>query len=280
MITYLKIGTNGRLSNQMFQYATLVSVAKANSFDYVLPNSCIKKTYDAYFNPVTNRSELGCFELFDCFKINCELIEDNELRKEIRYQYNEPSFLFDGAIFRINDHTNIHGYFQSWKYIVEHEYEIRKQFGFKDEILEKAKKYINSIKCGSLVSLHVRRGDYLTKQHFHPVCSNIYYATAIEKLKDKLKDITILVQSDDIEWCKNNFIGEEFIFSEKCSGFEDMARMTLCDHHIIANSSFSWWGAWLNSNPNKIIYAPSQWFGDNPACPDSKDLVPREWILL
>jgi len=280
VITYFRIGHNGRLGNQMFQYATLVSIAEKNGYKYVLPSSCIERSYDAYYNALTQKRELAGFDLFDSFEIECDLIDDFELSKKIFYVYQEIGNVFAADIFRIPDFSNIEGYFQSEKYFIDSELEIRKQFIFKKEILDSAVTFINSIRGKPLVSLHVRRGDYISLQSAHPLCTMEYYNFAISELESLLGEVRVLVISDDIEWCKQNFIGEKYVFSEGCSGIEDMARMSLCDHNIIANSSFSWWGAWLNNHKNKLVYAPEKWFGPKFANHSLVDLFPEKWRII
>ena len=126
-----------------------------------------------------------------------------------------------------------------------------------------------------MVSVHVRRGDYTKLQDHHPLCTVEYY----EKAMAMFKDHSFLVFSNDIEWCKENIKGPRVMYSEEESAAKDLQLMASCDHNIIANSSFSWWGAWLNDNQNKKVIAPSNWFG--PTCDhSSKDIVPETWIRI
>jgi len=130
---------------------------------------------------------------------------------------------------------------------------------------------------GETVSLHIRRGDYLRTQDHHPVCSLDYYMDALSKFRDK--EYKFIVFSDDVDWCRNNF-NEDFIFTEGNTDYEDMWLMSLCDHNIIANSSFSWWGAWLNDNPNKRVIAPKKWFGPSYSNWKLDDLFCNDWEVL
>ncbi len=280
MITYFRIGQNGRLGNQMFQYATLLSVALKNDYQHVVPASSVDRTYSAYYNALTQKRELSGFELFDCFEIECDLVNDIELARNIRFSYQEIGNEFSNQVFKIPDFSNIDGYFQSEKYFADHELEIRKQFVFKEEILDPAREYVKALRGQPLVSLHVRRGDYLALQAAHPLCTMDYYQAAISEIEEILGNVKVLVISDDIQWCKQNFIGEKYIFSENCNDKEDLARMSLCNHNIIANSSFSWWGAWLNNHKNKLVYAPKNWFGPKFANHSLKDLFPKTWRVL
>ena len=126
-------------------------------------------------------------------------------------------------------------------------------------------------------SIHVRRGDYIGNG-LHEVCHLEYYLEAVEEMKSRTEIDKFIVFSDDIAWCKENFIGENFLFIENNSNIEDLYLQTQCTNNIICNSSFSWWGAWLNANPNKVVIAPECWYGD--LSKDTKDLLPEKWIKL
>ncbi len=135
------------------------------------------------------------------------------------------------------------------------------------------------------VSIHIRRGDYVTNtsaNDFHGLCSLEYYSAGIEYVLSRVPDATLDVFSDDIEWARLNIrIPAPTIFIDHNQGrssWEDMRLMSRCQHHIIANSSFSWWGAWLNPSPDKIVIAPSKWFADSSILTD--DIVPSTWIRI
>lgn len=128
--------------------------------------------------------------------------------------------------------------------------------------------------------MHIRRGDYVLYPDHHPTCNIDYYKNAIKIINDSSETRKkILIFSDDKEWCRNNFIGDEYIISENDNPYIDLYLMTLCDHHIIANSSFSWWGAWLNYNANKIVVAPSQWFG-SAIVKNTSDVYCKNWKII
>jgi hypothetical protein len=265
MITHKSIGYSGRLGNQMFQYAALKSLALKKRFDYGLPNHLNIKFDGAY--DFTNSRWINLkLDLFECFDIKCQLLETLP-----QNEYIEQNFTFNQNFFEINDNTFIEGYFQSYKYFEDYKDEIKKDFIFKSKILDKCKlvikQYINP------VSIHVRRGDYVA----HPGYWNItpeYIQEALNYFTDK--KYTFLIFSDDIEWCKQVF-PKEVIFVEGNNQFEDLCLMSLCDHNVIANSSYSWWGAYLNQNPDKKVIAPSNWF--IPAKP-LNDLYPNNWIVI
>jgi hypothetical protein len=125
------------------------------------------------------------------------------------------------------------------------------------------------------ISIHVRRGDYLHQQYHHPICSAEYYSQAIDLINE---NIPIVIFSDDINWCKENIKADFYIENNK--NYEDLYLMTKAKHNIIANSSFSWWGAWLNKNPDKIVVAPGIWFGEGYLHLDLSDLIPEEWKVI
>lgn len=177
--------------------------------------------------------------------------------------YTEPSFIYTPIPYKPN--LNLSGYFQSEKYFED----------CQDLIQNLLTPTLGFDIKWDYTSIHVRRGDYVNlKKEFTQLDMN-YYHKAMQLTKTQ----KYLVFSDDIIWCKKQFIGDEFIFSEGKSPVEDLALMLCCEHNIIANSSFSWWGAYLNKNPSKIVIAPSTWFG--PALPhNTKDLLPADWIKI
>ena len=189
---------------------------------------------------------------------------------------SEPNDFTYQKEFKLNTSKNIilDGYFQSYKYF-EH---------IKDKILDifspsvKDLNYINKkYKTGKgIVSIHVRRGDYTNLNDYHHNLKLEYYLNAIDYFTDK----EFLVFSDDIQWCKSQFKGDHFKFVEGEKDYIDLYIMSLCEHNIIANSTFSWWGAYLNKNSNKIIIYPNKWFGPKNDEFKTIDLFPDEWICL
>ncbi len=174
----------------------------------------------------------------------------------------------------LSDNILLSGYFQTEKYFKHRRNEIL-------ELFAPTKEQLNYIKAkyGELentCSIHVRRGDYVRQPGNHPLCTTEYYQKAIMKMS---KDIKFLIFSDDIPYCKHIFNGERFTFIENELDFIDIYIMSLCDNNIIANSTFSWWGAWLNNNKNKVVISPSVWFGVNKPL-DTKDIIPPEWIKI
>jgi hypothetical protein len=263
MITHKSIGYSGRLGNQMFQYAALKALSLKTGYEMFLPNH-IDIKHDGCFDMTNNKWIEYKLDLLDCFDLSYPIL-DNTLPN----QYQEQSFEFE--LFTIPDDTSIDGYFQSYKYFEDFKQDILNDFKFRDEILNKCQEEI--FKHINPVSIHIRRGDYVN----HPGFWNItpeYTQKAFNHFTDD--EYTFLIFSDDIEWCKQIF-PEGVVFVEGNDQFEDLCLMSLCDHNIISNSSYSWWGAYLNKNPNKKIIAPKNWF--IPAKP-LNDLYPKTWTII
>jgi len=185
-------------------------------------------------------------------------------------KYTEPFFNYHPLSAVKN--TLFWGYFQSEKYFINHESEIRSLFEPSETIKKNLKDRYGNV--NDYTSLHVRRGDYLNLSAHHPTCTMEYYKKALNRCPGK-----VLVFSDDIDWCKNNFLDPRFEFVSNNLDYEDLYLMSMCKNNIIANSSFSWWGAWLNKNPNKVVIAPKVWFG-SAINHDTKDLLPVSWTTM
>lgn len=248
----------GGLGNYLFQIATSLALCLDNKDTLVYDDNdatVVHKPIDSYRDNI--------FRNINFNKINYNVIH-----------YNEPNFHFNKVDYVPNIRLN--GYFQSEKYFNHHREEILKFFSPTQDIIEKLKTKYPFIDKSNICSIHVRRGDYLRLPHHHPVCSSVYYGEAINYIGG---NNVFLVFSDDIDWCKNTFKGSSFIFVEGNTDFEDLYLMSMCKNNIIANSSFSWWGAWLNKNPDKIVIAPNIWFG-NAVTHNTKDLIPKTWKII
>jgi hypothetical protein len=265
MITHKSIGYSGRLGNQMFQYAALRSVSLKTGFDCFLPNNT-KIKQDGVFDFTNNKWIEYKLDLLDCFDIKCPVLEI-----DLPLEYQEQNFTFDSKIFNISDNISIEGYFQSYRYFIGYKNEIKKEFTFKQEILTKNIQIISTY--SNPVSIHIRRGDYVNHPNYWSITPE-YIQKALSYFDDD--EYTFLIFSDDINWCKQIF-PEGVIYIEGNNAFEDLCLMSLCNHNIIANSSFSWWGAYLNNNINKKIIAPSNWFANSKPL---IDLYPPNWIII
>ena len=173
----------------------------------------------------------------------------------------------------------LQGYFQTEKYFKHIEDEIREDFTFKDDVLAPCKEMIEDVE--NPVALHVRRTDYVTNSANHPPCTLDYYREALSHFEAHRN---VIVFSDDPAWCNEQelFSGEHFMISENDDNRVDLCLMSLCDDFIIANSTYSWWGAWLSTNKDKKVIAPKQWFGTQGYTKDhnTEDVIPNEWIRL
>ncbi|WWR15396.1 alpha-1,2-fucosyltransferase [Lachnospiraceae bacterium JLR.KK008] len=176
----------------------------------------------------------------------------------------------------------LQGYFQTSVFPSIVEKELRKEFVFSNTDDKGLKKLSESLCNKNVVSVHIRRGDYLHNQRMYGgICTGDYYKRAIELICDKVKSPVFCFFSNDIEWVKKNYNEKETIYVEENMFDEyhdwyDMYLMSLCKHNIIANSSFSWWGAWLNQNQDKMVIAPQKWVNVN----SMEDICPEEWIRM
>jgi len=283
MITFHQIGYLGRLGNQMFQFASTIGIGGKLGIGVKFPiENCTKLEKAGPFIPEKNENmEVKC-DLLECFDIDPSYFTELD-GMGISSYYQEASFKYDPGILNIRDSMTLIGYFQTEKYFLEHRDLILSQFTFKPQYFKSASDYVQSIRRNNIdkriVSIHIRRGDYVMYPNHHPVCSKLYYRTAIDLIKSEIPDVKFLIFSDDPEWCKTEFFGEDYIISDLADQYLELCAMSLCDHHIIANSSFSWWGAWLNKNSDKKVIAPSKWFG--PAIDhDTSDLYCQNWIKI
>lgn len=290
MITFLKLGSLGRLGNQLFQYAALRATGLKNGYEVKIPN------------PKT-QSWQGQNCLLDNFNIPVKHLTPTDYSK-ISSTHREPDWSkLDLNLSKIKDNTNIEGYFQSTAYFEEFEDVIRAELKPKDEFINRNLPFINGLKeqypDHELVSVHIRRGDNCQNLDYgnHRIYNDVYnenglYFDYLNKAKDvfKNKKVKYIIftggargdedNTTDIEWCKSVFKGEDFIFSEDQKQIDDFIRIMLCDHNIISHiSSFGWWAAYLNNNPNKMVVAPKYYHPDNLTLIREK-FYPKEYILI
>ena len=214
-----------------------------------------------------------------------------KLRIEKKSHFIEKNFFFSPNFFQLKSPVYLDGYWQSYKYLQSCEDEVRNEFTFKNQLSGLNYEISKQIDSVDSVSVHVRRGDYLSNPKFssvHGFIGTDYYNKAFQLVQDRISSPHYFVFSDDIEWAKSNLsLDKKTIFVSKNasnSSFEDMRLMSLCKHNVIANSTFSWWGAWLNNNSDKIVVAPNNWLADRNAVPNYnkfiEDLFPENWILI
>jgi hypothetical protein len=262
MITFNLLGRYGRFGNQMFQYAALFSIAKTRKYQFGIPYNV--KSENPYMNMCLN-------EAFE----NLSAKDSSNFVPIQRTQ--ESAFTYNAGIFGISDNTDIVGYFQSEKYFVDYRNDLLKEFAFKESILQKATD-VRSVTKEPVISVHLRMGDYKNLVGKHPIMEKEYYQQALDILP---KDLLIIGFSDEPEQASKIFdsLGRKYFITNPDDQYTDMCTMTLCDYHVIANSSYSWWGAWL-SDTKKVI-APHNWFGDDPAMPKNwSDIYCKDWVVL
>ncbi|MDQ7083781.1 MAG: alpha-1,2-fucosyltransferase [Sulfurovum sp.] len=280
---------SGGLGNQMFQYAIAKTMAKNNS-------DIFKVDLSFYLKQTLRKYELNLFNINENIATEYEVRryrgkEDFifKIKTKLKLHISRPSFyilekkltLFDREIYAKNDHIYLDGFWQNEKYFMDMRDEIIQDFTLKNTISKDAKVYLAVIEQINSVSLHVRRGDYVEDSHTnhtHGTCNLDYYKNAINYISSKIEKPKFYIFSDDIAWCKENFDfleNKTFVDNTK-NALDDLELMKQCKHNIIANSTFSWWGAWLNLNTNKIVITPKIWFTSNP----NLHLASEEWIKI
>jgi len=288
MLAFNHLGRLGYLANQMFQYAAIKGIAAFNEIEYMIPEDNEMQLFQGFkMTTVTkNRGFLGDTNRRDGrgAPVACPMVAEKGFEFDVDLFNNPPK------------DASLYGFFQSEKYFLNVLDEIEEDFTFDEEILEPCQEFISDI-GGKVASVHLRRGDYIQNSANHFNLPDEWFEEAVSKFPDH----TILVFSDDIAWCKEQkmFSDERFKFSETEDGkvvtrdgrwesknmdhWYDLCLQTLCDDNIISNSTFSWWGAYLNKNPNKTVIAPdpkTKWFGPANAHLDTKDVIPESWVLL
>lgn len=288
----------GGLGNQMFQLAAGKALAFKYSSELILDFENIsekkeKLTPREFELSIFDKGDFKLLKKSDRAKLLAEELSlsrkilNKIVRQQICQYYRQPSFNYDGNFSSIPDNAYLIGYFQSEKFFSPFEEEIRKSFEFPESISDRNKEISEKIKNSNSVSVHVRRGDYVkvaSNLAHHGLCSETYYNAAFAEVKNKVENPVFYFFSDDIDWVKTNFsTGTTAHYISHNTGdqsFEDMRLMSHCKHHIIANSSFSWWGAWLNPSKDKMVIAPKPWF-DNPKKEEQTvDLIPNNWIRI
>lgn len=184
---------------------------------------------------------------------------------------------YDGKILNLDD-VYLLGYWQSEKYFEKSTGDIKKLY--RSIIKQNFSKYDDGVCSTESVSIHIRRGDYLNTPVLGGICDLAYYKKAVEYISAHVPNPRYFIFSNDIEWCKANLKLDGAVYVQGNTGaksYLDMRLMMMCKHNIIANSSFSWWGAWLNNNPDKIVVAPNRWFNGYEG---TGDLIPDDWIKV
>jgi len=285
----------GGLGNQMFQYAAATALAWHKN----------QPLYLDLAGYVTRTHHQG-FELFRLFHCKALVATESEIRKTFGWRMrapwrdiathprlgilrtakivNEPSVRLWPGFFDVPDDVYLSGYWQSEKYFRSVVDRIRSEFSFKTGLTGQNLEWAEQISESNAVSLHVRRGDYVYShkaQKLHGVTPLPYYEAAVAEILRRVEKPVFFVFSDDPQWCLQHIKAEapcHFIgHNTGTESFNDMRLMSLCKHNIIANSSFSWWGAWLNTNEGRLVIAPQRWYA---GADDPPDLVPVSWLRI
>lgn len=279
----------GGLGNQMFQYAAVRALAVSINGEVALDLKTFNEDHKRNY-------ALGAFNVSARIALENEIKRISEprvfnrilnrifTRKRILppYQIYEEDLTaitplrvpHPGDCYIVGDWQS-EVYFQTIRDI------LLKEFVLKTPLSQPAQSYLNKINRGKSIALHVRRGDYIDNASNLAIYAQLdlsYYLKALEYIRSQSGNCRVFVFSDDIEWCKHNLDvieGVTFIEHSGQSDFEELFLMSCCSHNIIANSSFSWWGGWLNKNPEKIVIAPKVWFNGSDEC--NERLIPAGW---
>lgn len=284
----------GGMGNQMFQYALGRHLSlrhrtqlylDISSFEDISDPLIIKRQFDlSVFNIQAAIAPLEIIE--KCKRADTRLGKIISLLNPRIYQYvHEHKPGFDPRILHVRDNTYLDGYWQSEKYFADYKDIIRQDFSIRAEMPLKVCKLAGRILKTESACIHVRRADFVhhaRTRKCHGFCDIDYFDKAVSVLRDKIENPQFFIFSDDPEWCRNHILpryGGEIIEHEYNGERSEwhLYLIACCKHQIISNSSFGWWGAWLNTNPNKIVIAPDHWTNDPK---DKNDRIPGNWIRL
>jgi hypothetical protein len=289
----------GGLGNQMFQYAfarslslnlkTELKLDDTLLLDRRAENIIIRDFSLSVFNIEENfasEKEIIYYNGYNTDKLHHKILNKLSQGRRRKNLVVQQYFHFNPESLNIGDNICLVGSWQSFKYFEANQNVIHRDFSFKKQLFGKTKILADKISAENSVCINVRRGDYVT----HPVYSKTlgfvgldYYVRSVDLIKKKLQEPIFYIFSDDLVWCKQNLSFEkDIVFVEHDMAGEKFSEylhlMTLCKHSIIPNSTFGWWGAWLNKNPEKIVIAPKIWYRDKSF--NTKDLLPNNWIKL
>ena len=273
----------GGLGNQMFQYAAALALS-------IRLRTEMKIDLTRFASYPLRTFELECYNIKTFTASEADIARltspSNLWGRLVGFRKNhilqEKHFHVDPRFYCWRGDCYLDGYWQSERYFLEQEDVIRHCFSWKNSIISACEELRRDIEAKTAVSIHVRRGDYVSSYEtnaFHGTCSIEYYHEAAKLVACQVRSPHYFIFSDDICWAKDNlhlpfpttFMSDRSLHHASV----DMLLMSYCQHHIIANSSYSWWGAWLCSNPEKIVIAPKKWFNDSTI--DTSDLIPQGW---
>lgn len=276
----------GGLGNQMFEYACGLAVAKHHRVPLFLDTRGF------------NHQQSRTFTLSN-FSISGSILEEHQLPTVAQVRsplvrllpawyrpkglrvYRDYIKTFDTHLTEVGNNMYLDGYWQDERYFVAAAEEVRQEFKLRQPLDPENKRWSDEIASKNSVSLHIRRGDYVNNA-LYASCSIIYYQLALEHIAKQFPDITVYVFSDDPAWVKDNlktsFPTSYMTHNGPAKDYLDLVLMSHCRHHIIANSSFSWWGAWLGKHENGIVIAPKTWYNDSSF--QAGHILPSSWIAM
>ena len=285
----------GGLGNQMFQYATARRLAEKHS-------TILKLDVTGFEEYKLHRYSLQCFQAWEYLatQTEIELIKGNQnifsrLKRKVISKLDtkppknscliEKQFHFDADILESPNNVLLDGYWQSEKYFADITDILRREFVIKYHQDIQSQKFADSIQSAEAVSLHVRRTDYVQNaltNKIHGTCDQDYYDCSVRYIAERVTNPHFFIFSDEPQWARDNLKLDFPMTIVDCNdasrNYEDLRLMSMCKHNIIANSSFSWWGAWLNPNLDKLVIAPQKWFNDETR--NTKDIIPERWIKI
>ena len=285
----------GGLGNQMFQYAAGRALALRKNTELRLDVSGFA-SYGLHQG----------FELRQVFECPARIARTSEIEALLGWQSRsfirrlmarsalaafrrdtfvvEPYFHYWPGINEVPQNCYLAGYWQSEKYFQDMELIIRADFAFRVPMSKQNEQIARKMAQGNAISLHVRRGDYISNPQTHAthgICTLDYYHAAIRYMAEQVESPSFFIFSDDMAWVREHLkldFSCQYVENNKgAESYNDMRLMSMCQHHIIANSSFSWWGAWLNASTKKIVIAPQKWFANRR---NTQDLFPGGWVTL
>ena len=283
----------GGLGNQLFQYAAGRRVAHIHNIPLKLDitwfeSNKLRKYRLDHFNIIADIASPDDIARLKCRKGLARFISRFAERCQPYYRRSvvrERFLHFDSNILKVSPNVYLEGYWGTEKYFKDIEAVIRREFTVKTQPSVANTAMAERISHVPAVSVHIRRGDFISNpstHQFHGVCSLDYYSKAADMIAEMVERPHFFVFSDDPQWAQENLkLKHPITFVTHNSvdeDYEDLRLMSLCKYHIIANSTFSWWGAWLSSNPDKVVIAPHKWF-NNPNL-DTTDLFPDIWIKI
>lgn len=284
---------SGGLGNQLFQYAFGQYLANKLSTDVLYdiqtnlrinnftPRTLALLNFNLKLNKATEKDirKMRYFSKNGLQRMERKLVQ---LYPFLNTKYKVEKNSHSEFIQDVKDNCYYDGYWQSYKYLTDNKILKITKITIEENVRSRKKDIISRIQKSESISIHIRRGDYLTVKNntnIFATCNLDYYFNAINYINQYVDNPVFYIFSDDINWAKENFNGIEYIFMENNEPYEDMYLMSLCKHQITANSTFSWWGAWLNNNNEKIVITPKQWYVGE-LNKTVNELIPEEWIKI